>query len=89
MIDELEEDYPEAVRYIRQAVDEHGEQWALDNYHVRIKPLQTFIPCPDVEELPFHDEYETLDREERVEHAEMLRAYRANPRTRCQEDECG
>jgi len=25
MIDELEEDYPEAVRYIRQAVDEHGE----------------------------------------------------------------
>ena len=24
--DELEADYPEAVQYIRQAVDEHGEQ---------------------------------------------------------------
>ena len=86
MIDELEEDYPEAVEYIRQAVDEHGEQWVLDHYHVQIKPLQTFIPCPDVEELPFHNEYETLDREEHVEHAEMLREYRENLRTQGQED---
>ena len=81
MIDELEEDYPEAVQYIRQAVDEHGEQWVPDNYHVHIKPLQTFIPCPDVEELSFYDEYEILAREERVEHAEMLREYRENLRT--------
>jgi alkanesulfonate monooxygenase SsuD/methylene tetrahydromethanopterin reductase-like flavin-dependent oxidoreductase (luciferase family) len=86
MIDELEEDYPEAVQYIRQAVDEHGEQWVLDHYHVQIKPLQTFIPCPDVEELPFYNEYETLDREEHVEHAEMLREYRENLRTQGQED---
>ena len=87
MMDELEEDYPEAVQYIRQAVDEHGEEWVLDHYHVQIKPLQTFIPCTDVEELPFDDEYETLDHEERVEHAEMLREYRENLRTQGQEDE--
>ena len=86
-MDELEEDYPEAVQYIRQAVVEHGEQWVLDHYHVQIKPLQTFIPCPDVEELLFDDEYETLHHEERVEHAEMLLEYRENPRTQGQEDE--
>ena len=39
MIDELEADYPEVVRYIRQAVDEHGEQGVVDTYHVHIKPL--------------------------------------------------
>jgi len=86
MLEELEAHYPDAAQYIQQAVKDHGEQWVLDNYHIQIKPLDRFMPIPVVEELPFYDEYETLDHEGRVEHAEMLREYRENLRTEDRKD---
>jgi hypothetical protein len=85
MLEELEADYPDAAQYIQQAIEDPGEQWILDNYHNQIKPLDRFMPVPDIEELPFYDDNETLDHEGRVEHAEMLRKYRENLRNGGQE----
>ncbi|WP_302081089.1 hypothetical protein [Salinibaculum rarum] len=39
MTNNLEEEYPEGVEYIRQAVAEHGEAWVLENYHEQLYPL--------------------------------------------------
>ena len=32
MTETLADEYPEAAPYIQQAVDEHGEDWVLENY---------------------------------------------------------
>lgn len=83
MTDELTETYPEAAPYIQQAVDEHGEDWVVENYYPKIAQLGVVMDIPDVEELPFFDEnkHDVMSKEEKVEMAKAFREYRENLRT--------
>lgn len=80
---DLEEEYPEGARHIRQAVDEHGEAWVLENYYTQLYPLGVVIAMPEKEELPFHDEdeHETTTGAERAEMYRAWAEYRENLRT--------
>ena len=79
----LEENYPEAAPYIREAVEEHGEEWVIENYFPQIASLGVVMAIPSIEELPFFDEekHEAPTEEEMRERAEAYRAYRENLRT--------
>lgn len=83
MTDDLAEDYPEAAPYIQKAVEEHGEDWVIENYHPKISQLGVLMDVPAVEELPFYDEekHDTMTKEERIQMAEAMREYRENLRT--------
>ncbi|MFC7233409.1 hypothetical protein ACFQMM_22365 [Saliphagus sp. GCM10025308] len=83
MTDELHEDYPEAAPYIQQAVDDHGEEWVLENYYEQLYQLGTLMDVPEKDELPFYDdaEHETMTEAERVEMYRALGEYRENLRT--------
>lgn len=83
MTTELKEEYPEAAQYIQQAVDEHGEDWVLENYYQQLYPLAQLMSMPKKEELPFYDrdDHETMTEEERVEMYESWAEYRENLRT--------
>jgi hypothetical protein len=79
----LEDEYPEAAQYIREAVAEHGEAWVLKNYYEQLYPLGVVMAMPEKDELPFYDEdeHETMTAEERVEMYEAWAEYRENLRT--------
>jgi hypothetical protein len=79
----LEEKYPEAAPYIREAVEEHGEEWVIENYFPQIASLGVVMDIPSIEELPFFDEekHEVPTEKEMRERAEAYRAYRENLRT--------
>jgi len=83
MTDKLAEEYPEAAPYIQKAVDEHGEEWVLENYYKKIYPLKQVMAVPEKEELPFYDadEDETMTKAERVEMYQAWGEYRENLRT--------
>jgi hypothetical protein len=53
--DDLEEAYPEAAPFIWKAVEEHGEEWVIENYFPQIAQLGVVMSIPDVEDLPFFD----------------------------------
>lgn len=80
MTDDLAEEYPEAAPYIREAVEEHGEEWVIENYHPKISALGVLMSVPDVEELPFYDpeRHESMSDEELAEMGEALGDYRSN-----------
>lgn len=88
MTDELQEEYPEAAPYIQKAINEHGEDWVIENYHPKISQLGVIMDVPDVEELPFYDEkkHETMSKEERIEMAKALSQYRENLRKAGEEE---
>ena len=88
MTDELEEKYPEAAPYIQNAINEHGEDWVIENYYPKISQLGVVMDVPEVEELPFFDEerHETMSKEERIEMAEALSDYRENLREASKEE---
>lgn len=79
----LEDDYPEAAPYIRDAVDEHGEAWVLEQYYQQLYPLGRVMRMPEKEELPFFDEerHDTMSEAERVEMYRAWAQYRENLRT--------
>lgn len=83
MVDDLDTEYPEAAPYIRQAIDEHSEQWVIENYHPEITQLGVLMDIPAVEELPFYGDhdYDELSEQEKRERADAYRAYRENLRT--------
>ena len=82
MIDDLEKEYPEAAPYILDAVEEHGEEWVIENYFPKIAQLGVVMDIPSVEELPFYDdEIHDVRGEEQRKHAEALGAYLKNLRT--------
>lgn len=83
MTDTLEEEYPEAAPYIRDAVADHGEEWVLEHYYEQLYPLARIMAMPDKEELPFYDaaEHDTMTEQERVEMSEAWAEYRENLRT--------
>jgi hypothetical protein len=83
MIDDLEKEYPEAAPYILDAVEEHGEEWVIENYFPKIAQLGVVMDIPSVEELPFYDEeiHDVPSEEEQRKHAEALGAYLKNLRT--------
>ena len=83
MTDSLTDDYPEAVPYIQQAVEEHGEEWVLEHYYQQLYPLGRVMAMPEKDELPFYDEddHDTMTKEERVEMYQALAQYRENLRT--------
>lgn len=83
MVDDLAEEYPEAAPYIREAVEEHGEDWVIENYFPHIAQLGVVMDIPSVEELPFYDEdkHETLSEQEKRERADAYSEYRNNLRT--------
>jgi len=89
MDDDLWEEYPEAAPYIQQAVEDHGEDWVVENYFPQIAQLGVVMDVPEVEELPFYDEerHDVMDEEKQIEMAEGLRAYRENLRTGTKPDE--
>ena len=80
MTDTLAAEYPEAAPYIRDAVDDHGEEWVLENYYEEIYPLTQVMSVPEKEELPFYDadEHETMTEAERVEMYQAWAEYREN-----------
>jgi hypothetical protein len=82
MTETLEDDYPEAAPYIRDAVEEHGEEWVLEHYYEQIYPLGKLMDVPEKEELPFYDadEHDSMTEAERVEMYEAWAAYRKNLR---------
>lgn len=82
MVDDLAEAYPEAAPFIEEAVEEHSEDWVIENYHPKISQLGVLMDVPDVEELPFYDpdRHDVLSEEERIEQAEALGEYRENLR---------
>lgn len=83
MTDDLAEDYPEAAPYIQQAVEEHGEDWVIENYYPKISQLGLVMKIPEVEELPFYDEekHSVMTKEERIQLADAMSEYRENLRT--------
>ena len=82
MTETLEDDYPAAAPYIRDAVDEHGEEWVLEHYYEQLYPLGRLMDVPEKEELPFYDadEHDAMTEAERVEMYEAWAAYRENLR---------
>jgi hypothetical protein len=82
MTETLEDDYPEAAPYIRDAVEEHGEEWVLDHYYEQIYPLGRLMDVPEKEDLPFYDadEHDMMSEGERVEMYEAWAEYRENLR---------
>jgi hypothetical protein len=82
MTETLKGDYPEAVPYIRDAVEEHGEEWVLDHYYEQLYPLGKLMDVPEKEELPFYDadEHDSMTKAERVEMYQAWAAYRENLR---------
>lgn len=82
MTETLEDGYPEAARYIRDAVEEHGEDWVLDHYYEHLYPLGRLMAMPEKEELPFYDDddHETMTEAERIEMYEAWAEYRENLR---------
>jgi len=83
MTETLADEYPEAATYIQQAVDEHGEDWVLENYYQQLYPLGQLMQMPEKDELPFYDEDEddTMTEAERVEMYQAWAEYRENLRT--------
>lgn len=83
MTDTLAAEYPEAAPFIEEAVDEHGEDWVLENYYEKIYPLKQVMAVPEKEELPFYDEaeHETMAEAERTEMYQAWGEYRENLRT--------
>jgi hypothetical protein len=83
MPESLAEEYPEAARYIQEAVAEHGEEWVLEHYYEQLYPLGRVMKMPEKAELPFYDadEHDTLSEEERVEMYQKWAEYRENLRT--------
>jgi ribosomal protein S3AE len=83
MTDTLAAEYPEATRFIEEAVDEHGEDWVLENYYKKIYPLKQVMAVPEKEELPFYDEaeHEAMTEAERTEMYQAWGEYRENLRT--------
>lgn len=88
MTETLEEKYPEGSKYIRQAVDEHGEEWVLEHYYEQLYPLGRLIDMPEKDELPFYDadKHDTMTKEEQTEMYRMWAEYRENLRTDSQPD---
>ena len=89
MTNSLGDNYPEATPYIQQAVDEHGEDWVLENYYQKLYPLGRLMKMPDKDELPFYDpdKHDTMTKAERVELYQAWAAYRENLRTGSKPDE--
>jgi hypothetical protein len=89
MTETLEDEYPEAAPYIRDAVDEHGEEWVLEHYYEQLYPLGRLMDVPEKEELPFYDpdEHDSMTEAERVEMYEAWAAYRENLRSGTKPDE--
>jgi len=89
MTDTLAAEYPEAAPYIRDAVDDHGEEWVLENYYEEIYPLTQVMSVPEKEELPFYDadEHETMTEAERTAMYRAWGEYRENLRTGTKPDE--
>jgi hypothetical protein len=79
----LEEKYPEAAEYIHQAVEEHGEQWVIENYFPKITQLGVIMDVPPIEELPFYDErkHTAPSEQEKRERAKAYGKYLENLRT--------
>jgi len=73
MTDELAQEFPEAAEYIQRAVDEHGEDWVLENYYAELYPLGVIMNVPETENLPFYDD----DRHESRSEAELIETYNA------------
>lgn len=84
MIEDLEEEYPEAAPYILEAVEEHGEEWVIENYFPKIAQLGVVMDIPPIEELPFYDEErdDVPSEKEQRKQAEAYGAYIENLRTR-------
>lgn len=51
-MEELRESYPRAASYIEEAVNDHDEEWVLNNYN-KVIQLGDIISFHDKEELPF------------------------------------
>jgi hypothetical protein len=83
MSDSLADEYPEAAPFIAKAVEDHGEEWVLENYYTKLYPLSQVMSMPEKEELPFFDPEtdETLSKDEQVEMYEAWAEYRENLRT--------
>lgn len=83
MSDPLADEYPEAASFIAEAVDDHSEEWVLENYYTDLYPLSQVMAMPEKEELPFFDPEtdETMSRDEQVEMYEAWAEYRENLRT--------
>lgn len=83
MPDPLEQQYPEGIQYIRQAVADHGEAWVLEHYYTELYPLSVVMAMPQKEELPFYDDdtHETMSKAELVEMYQAWGEYRKNLRT--------
>lgn len=83
MTEDLTAAYPEAAEYIWDAVDEHGEEWVLENYYEQLYPLGVVMAVPEKAELPFFDAetHETMSQTELTEMYEAWGEYRNNLRT--------
>jgi hypothetical protein len=83
MPDTLADEYPEATPFIAESVEEHGEEWVLENYYSELYPLSQVMAMPEKEELPFFDPDtdETMSKNEQIEMYEAWAEYRENLRT--------
>jgi hypothetical protein len=83
MPDTLADEYPEAAPFIAEAVEDHGEEWVLENYYSELYPLSQVMAMPEKEELPFFDPDtdETMSKNEQIEMYEAWSEYRENLRT--------
>ncbi|MDB2239396.1 MULTISPECIES: hypothetical protein [Haloferacaceae] len=83
MPDTLADEYPEAAPFITEAVEDHGEEWVLENYYSELYPLSQVMAMPEKEELPFFDPDtdETMSKNDQIEMYEAWAEYRENLRT--------
>lgn len=77
---DFETKYPEAAHRINEAVEEHGEEWVLENYYAELYPLGRLIEMPKKSELPFFDDdiHEDMTDDELAEMYGAWSSYREN-----------
>ena len=85
----LADEYPEAAPYIQRAIDEHGEEWVLENYYQKLYPLGQVMAMPEKDELPFYDPatHDMMTEAERIEMYQAWAEYRDNLRAGTKPDD--
>jgi len=79
---ELYHEYPTVAKGIYKRIDEHGEEWVLENWYTEFLPAGVILNIPDKDELPFFDpdEHETWSDEQKAAMGEAYSTYRENLR---------
>lgn len=86
---DLYDEYPEVAPYIYEKINQHSEEWVLENWYTEFLAASVVVSLPDKDELPFFDpeEHESWSDEKKAEFARGLSEYRENLKEASRTDE--